>query len=112
VTIYSGTNFVQWSSLPNSLFSSDWATHQITLDTTSFVPGSVGADFNLIMSNVTSIQIRGELISFAEREGLDNVMVTAAATPAPSTLVMSSILFGMFGVVWSYKRFKQTAVAA
>ena len=29
------------------------------------------------------------------------------ATPAPSTLVMSAILFGMFGVVWSYKRMKR-----
>jgi hypothetical protein len=35
-----------------------------------------------------------------------------SATPAPSTLVMSSILFGMFGTVWSYKRLKQGAVAA
>jgi hypothetical protein len=32
--------------------------------------------------------------------------------PVPSTVVMSSILFGMFGVVWSYKRLKQTTTAA
>jgi hypothetical protein len=32
-------------------------------------------------------------------------------TSEPSTLVMSSILFGTFGVVWSYKRMQQTAAA-
>ena len=32
------------------------------------------------------------------------------ATPAPSTLVTSSILLGLFGVVWLYKRLKNTPV--
>lgn len=32
-------------------------------------------------------------------------------TPVPSTLVMSSILFCILGVVWSYKRFKHTTEA-
>jgi hypothetical protein len=31
----------------------------------------------------------------------------AAAVPEPSTFVMSSILFGVFGAVWSYKRLKK-----
>jgi len=35
-----------------------------------------------------------------------------AATPVPSTLVMLSILFGMAGVVWTYKRLTQMTVAA
>jgi DNA-binding beta-propeller fold protein YncE len=39
-------------------------------------------------------------------------MVFFTPTPAPSTLVMSSILLGMFGVVWSYKRLKRAAMAA
>lgn len=34
------------------------------------------------------------------------------AIPESSTLVMSSILFGVFGAVSSYKRFKQSAAAA
>ena len=38
--------------------------------------------------------------------------ISASATPVPSTLVMSSILFGMFGVAWSYKRMKRSALAA
>ena len=33
------------------------------------------------------------------------------ATPVPSTLVMSSILLGMFGMVWAYRRFTATTVA-
>ena len=36
----------------------------------------------------------------------------ASAVPVPSTFVMSSIMFGMFGVVWSYKRLKGTTFAA
>jgi PEP-CTERM motif len=32
-----------------------------------------------------------------------------SAVPEPSTLAMSSILLGMFGVAWSFKRRKRTA---
>jgi hypothetical protein len=35
----------------------------------------------------------------------------AAAIPEPSTLVMSSILLGIFGVVWSFRRLKETNAA-
>jgi hypothetical protein len=38
--------------------------------------------------------------------------VFGAPVPVPSTLVMSSIIFGMGGLVWGYKRFKQPTVAA
>jgi hypothetical protein len=34
-----------------------------------------------------------------------------ASVPVPSTLVMSSILLGMFGMVWSYRRLKPNATA-
>ena len=41
---------------------------------------------------------------------LDDVSVNAVnAVPLPSTLVMSSIMFGMVGVAWSYRRLKDTA---
>src|SRR5262249_11188905 len=48
--------------------------------------------------------------------GIDNVDFSQSraretAVPEPSTLVVSSILFGIFGVVWSYKRMKQTPAA-
>jgi hypothetical protein len=43
-------------------------------------------------------------------EGIANPAGTTV--PEPPTLVMSSILFGMFGVVWTYKRFRQTAIAS
>jgi hypothetical protein len=46
---------------------------------------------------------------------LDDVSLTPAPpdpTPVPSTLVMSSILFGMFGVVWTYKKLRQSVLAA
>ena len=33
------------------------------------------------------------------------------STPAPSTLVMTFILFAMFCLAWSYKRLRRTAVA-
>src|SRR5262245_42676010 len=48
--------------------------------------------------------------------GIDNVdfsqsRAAQTAVPDASTLVVSSILFAMLGVVWSYKRMKQTAAA-
>jgi hypothetical protein len=39
------------------------------------------------------------------------VSTSAIDTPVPSTLVMSSILFGMLGAVWAYKQVKQPALA-
>jgi hypothetical protein len=35
-----------------------------------------------------------------------------SAVPEPSTFVVSSVLLGLFGAVWSYKRSKQTAIVA
>ncbi len=40
-----------------------------------------------------------------------NIVTPAAVIPEPSTLVISSILFGMSGLVWSYKRFTRIAAA-
>jgi hypothetical protein len=42
---------------------------------------------------------------------LDDVSLTATATPVPSTLVMSSIFLGICCVVWSYGRLRQPAMA-
>ena len=49
-------------------------------------------------------------VSFKTDSGV--VFSSATATPVPSTLVMSLILFGLFGVVWSYKRLKVGAATA
>ena len=49
-------------------------------------------------------------VSFTTDSGV--VFSSATATPVPSTLVMSSILFGIFGVVWSYKRLRVAATSA
>jgi hypothetical protein len=57
--------------------------------------------------------------TFTERDGhwaFDILNVDSgsevAAIPEPSTLDLSSIVLGMFGVVWSYKRLKRTTVGA
>jgi hypothetical protein len=39
-------------------------------------------------------------------------LAVESAVPEPSTFVVSSVLLGMFGAVWSYKRLKQTTAAA
>lgn len=54
----------------------------------------------------------GSLTSVQEIQNFTFTSANPAPTPAPSTLIMSSILFAMFGVVRSYKRLKQTATAA
>jgi len=54
------------------------------------------------------IQIYNQALSQQEIAQLSN----PTAVPVPSTLVMSSIMFGIFGVVWSYKRVTRVTAAA
>ena len=54
----------------------------------------------------------GAQVQFSGVNGTITISSPTTTTPAPSTLAMLSILFGMFGAVWSYKRLKQTEVAA
>jgi len=52
-------------------------------------------------------------LSFSDSVSFDMLTkVTDAPVPEPSTLVMATILLGMFGVLWSYKRTTRTAMAA
>ncbi len=44
--------------------------------------------------------------------GVGNSFDSGSATPEPSTLVLSSITFGMWGVVWAYRQRKRTRAAA
>ncbi len=64
-----------------------------------------GAGNSILFSNAT-----GDLVLTYDAGGV-NASITEAI-PVPSTLVMSSILFGMFGSVWSYKRLKHAPLAA
>jgi hypothetical protein len=77
--------------------STNWAQHSFTATATS---------------NTTTLEFSGVIGDTFW--GLDDVSVTASglSTPVPSSLVMSSILFGMFGAIWSYQRLKQTAAVA
>jgi len=52
---------------------------------------------------------------FSGPRGIDTsagVGGSSIATSVPSTLIMSSIMFGMFGAVWLYKWMRGTTVAA
>jgi len=68
---------------------------------------------------VTLVALNGELIKSVNLNApggfsdLRQPRISGASTaPAPSTLVMSSILFGMLGIVWTGKRLKRFAAAA
>jgi hypothetical protein len=79
-----------WSSNVNPV-GDGWVTLSVKLDNASgdFTGDSVAA----ILSDVTKLQIRGEFISGAEQEGLDNVSLMTAAVPEPSTWAMMILGF-------------------
>ena len=93
---------MSWTS-PTSLWSSDWETHSVALTAANFTGGN--ASFASVMSDVTALWVRGELITYGEEEGLDNVRL-AAITPEPSTFLSWSLLGGFaFGIgFWRRKR--------
>ena len=95
VQIYSGTgNYVSWSSGINPTES--WTPYAVQLVSSNFtVTGS--ATFDDILANVTELRIRGEYLNFNDREGLDNVSITAVPVPAAITLFGSGLL-GLIGV--------------
>jgi hypothetical protein len=96
IRIYSGSSYAYWNS-PVSLYSATWANHQVGLNAANFA----GADFNTVMSSVTALWIRGELITGSEAEGLDNVNLRAV--PEPSTLI---VLLGGLGIAFLWRRRK------
>jgi hypothetical protein len=85
VKIYSGPSDLVWTS-GTSLITSDWVTHQVQLTSANF-HGNLSA----VLSNVTAIWIRGELITGPEQEGLDNVRLESVV-PEACTLVIWSLL--------------------
>ncbi len=70
------------------------------LHTGTLLGGAVFDQFGNRISNPTVISDSG--FDFVNPQQLQS------AVPEPSTLVVSSILFGMFGAVWSYKRVERT----
>jgi hypothetical protein len=59
------------------------------------------------VSSVNGILARGYNLTFGSGLASPN----GSTVPEPSTLVLSSILFGMFGLVWSFKRLMRTTAA-
>jgi hypothetical protein len=49
---------------------------------------------------------------FVTAQRIGDINPPAGVIPEPSTLAMTSISFAIFSVVWSYRRLRQTAVAA
>jgi len=68
------------------------------------------------MASVSNFDAKNKAIIFLNADSTINLIGVSSfypggnfsPTPLPSTLVMSSILFGMFGMVWSYKRLRRT----
>jgi hypothetical protein len=106
VIISNGSSSVSWSSNVNPV-GDGWVTFQVQLTAANF-----GASLAPILSNVTSFAIRGEFISGAEVEGLDNVSVAAVAagTPEPSTWAM--LLMGFAGLGFAGWRAQRKSVKA
>jgi hypothetical protein len=92
VRILSGATEVTWTSNINPV-GHDWVTIQVAL-----TPANFGPNLATVLSNVTAFKIRGELINYEEKEGFDNVRLTAAV-PEPesyATLLAGLGLLGFF----------------
>jgi hypothetical protein len=100
VRIYNGTEYVSWNSdiLP-TIDAGVWTNISVSLIDNEFS----GSDFADVMSNVTGLWIRGEIITGWEAEGLDNVRVEPVPIPAAVWLFGSGII-GMIGVRRKFKK--------
>ncbi len=103
VIISNGSTSISWTS-PQSLYSTSWVNHQVILSAANF--GGNANVFNQVMANVTKFQIRGEVISYGEVEGLDNVMLSggSGAVPEPGTLLIWSGLGAIGMAVCAVRR--------
>lgn len=103
VRITGGAGTASWSSTFVPV-GNDWFTMQVQLTQANFTGGDLAA----ILANVTKFEIRGELISGSESEGLDNVLLATPAVPEPSTWAM--MILGFAGV--GYMTYRRRKVAA
>jgi Laminin B (Domain IV)/PEP-CTERM motif len=106
VIISNGSNSVSWSSNINPV-GDGWVTFQVQLTAANFSGGSSLAS---ILSNVTSFSIRGEFITGAEVEGLDNVRVAAVATGTPEPSTWAMLLMGFAGLGFAGWRAQRKSV--
>jgi hypothetical protein len=89
VIISNGSSSVSWTPNINPV-GMGWYNFQVPLNEATF-----GSGLASILSDVTELQIRGEFITGAEVEGLDNVMLSSAV-PESSTWAM--LLLGFAGL--------------
>jgi hypothetical protein len=104
VRITGAAGTVSWSSALVPL-GNDWFTMQVQLNSANFSGGDLAA----ILADVTKFEIRGELISGSESEGLDNVFLATSAVPEPSTWAM--MMLGFTGVGYMIRRRRKQAAA-
>jgi hypothetical protein len=76
----------------------------VFFDASSSASGSIAVSFTPFPATSLFDEFGNNVSITTLKDG--TISIPGTATPAPSTLVMSSILFGMFGAVWSYKRLK------
>jgi Laminin B (Domain IV)/PEP-CTERM motif len=75
-----------------------WVTFNVALTSANF-----GSDLATVLANVSDFELRGEFISGAEVEGLDNVTLMTAGVPEPSTWAMMILGFAGLGFM-GYRR--------
>jgi hypothetical protein len=93
IQIISGSSVVSWTANVNPV-GKGWVHYEIALTSANFTGGTLAT----ILPNVTGFKIRGEVINGPEKEGFDNVMVTAAI-PEPETYALLLSGLGLLGAI-------------
>lgn len=103
VIIRSGSSHVDWNpTTPHQPALNTWTTYSVELTYANF--GGNQALFDSVMSNVTSIWIRGEYISGGDKEGVDNIIMTA---PVPIPGAMFLLAPGLAGIAAVRRRLRK-----
>lgn len=104
--IITGTNghVASWTANINPV-GKDWVNFSVNLVDGNFT----GDPLSSILSSVADLQIRGEVISGPELEGIDNVTLMTAAVPEPSTWSMMILGFCGLGFLAACRRRQASA---